>query len=170
MRRTRASSQGSSSSSSRLSTIACEEPSVPIQVASSTSSSAVDDTFPASQDEYFYGQHQLTDDDDSSCHCPYKFFDNFHDGVCDGGYAKSSISRHIKDMHFHGITDIVVCMERIRTEAGVHLAWEKLLRKLHMWMCFPFRKWFSWRRPCRDHPGGVLPGPFNERGADLWRR
>lgn len=58
-------------------------------------------------------------------------------------------------------------MERIRTEAGVYLAWEKLLRKLQMWMCFPCRKWFSWRRPCRDHPGGVLPGPFNGRGADF---
>ncbi|KAI3833676.1 hypothetical protein MKW92_021245, partial [Papaver armeniacum] len=44
MRRTRASSRSSSSSSARLSNNACE-PSVPIQVSSSTSSSAVDDTF-----------------------------------------------------------------------------------------------------------------------------
>lgn len=70
MRRTRASSRSSSSSSARLDNTACEEPSVPIQVASSTSSSA--DTFLASQDEYSYGQHLITDDDDSFCHCPYK--------------------------------------------------------------------------------------------------
>ncbi|RZC47204.1 hypothetical protein C5167_040147, partial [Papaver somniferum] len=142
MRRTRESSRSSSSSSARLSNNACEEPSVSIQVASSTSSSAVDDTFLASQDKYSYGQHLITYDDDSFCHCPYKFFDNGHDGVRDGGYAKSSIFRHIKDMHFHGTTDIAVCMERIRTEAGIYLAWEELLRKLHMWMCFPCRKWF----------------------------
>ncbi|KAI3949855.1 hypothetical protein MKW92_015200 [Papaver armeniacum] len=99
MRRRRASSRSSSSSSARLSNNACE-PSVPIQVASSTSSSASDDTFLASQDEYSYTQHLITDDDDSFCHCPYKIFDNCHDGVCDGGYAKSSIFRYIKDMNF----------------------------------------------------------------------
>ncbi|KAI3932512.1 hypothetical protein MKW92_047507, partial [Papaver armeniacum] len=54
--RTRASSQSSSSSSARLSNTAYEEP---IQVDSSTSSSAEDDTFLASQDEHFYGQINL---------------------------------------------------------------------------------------------------------------
>ncbi|KAI3851709.1 hypothetical protein MKW92_004424 [Papaver armeniacum] len=58
MQRTRASSRSSSSSSARLSNNACE-PSVPIQVASSTSSYAVDDTFLASQDEYSYAQHLI---------------------------------------------------------------------------------------------------------------
>lgn len=28
-------------------------------------------------------------------------------------------------------------------------------------------KWFSWKIPCRDHPGGVLLGPFNGRGANF---
>lgn len=27
-------------------------------------------------------------------------------------------------------------------------------------------QWYSWKRPCRDHAGGVLiNGPFNGRGA-----
>ncbi|XP_026421804.1 uncharacterized protein LOC113317902 [Papaver somniferum] len=38
---------------------------------------------------------------------------------------------------------------------------------MRMWLCFPCFLWFSWKRPCRGHPGGILNGPFNGRSADF---
>lgn len=36
-----------------------------------------------------------------------------------------------------------------------------------MWLCVPCMQCYSWKRPCRDHDGGIVKGPNNGRGADF---
>lgn len=101
------------------------------------------------------------------CHCPYKHYEDCQDGVNGRGYAKTSIIKHIQDRHFSSRNGISTCRERIRNDARVFHAWEKLLKNQRMWLCFPCMQCYSWKSPCRDHEGGVLAGPFNGRSADF---
>ncbi|RZC89837.1 hypothetical protein C5167_035832 [Papaver somniferum] len=79
-------------------------------------------------------------DDDTYCHCPFKCFEECPYGV--GGRG-------------------------IRTEVSVYTAWERVLRQLLMWLCVPCMQCYYWKRPCRDHDGGIVNGPYNGRGADF---
>ncbi|RZC70858.1 hypothetical protein C5167_034015, partial [Papaver somniferum] len=58
---------------------------------------------------------------------PFKGFDECGGGVRGRGYAKSSIYRHLTDMHFPTIEAKDICRARIQNDANCFNAWESIL-------------------------------------------
>lgn len=67
-------------------------------------------------------------DDDTYCHCPFKYFEEYPDGVGGRGYVRKSIIKHIHDRHYPSSKHISICRDRIRIEVSVYTAWERVLR------------------------------------------
>lgn len=59
-------------------------------------------------------------------HCPFINYDGCHDGCGGRGYARTSIYRHMKDMHFPNKEAKEICRERKRTSLDCYNAWEKI--------------------------------------------
>lgn len=84
-------------------------------------------------------------------HCPFRDYDGCRNGVNGRVYARTSLYKHLNDLHFRGESGKDICRERINTIRDVYFDWEHVLTQLQMWLCTKCMRLNSWKSPCCTH-------------------